>query len=239
MSKNKCIFSWDFNTNTHKLEVHFKNNDWTHRNETQFNTALEKVTEIHCHFYEVIDARTIANFKALLADIPHVLKFKCIFHVLETNETTIISLLSQMPEMYMLNIYNFKHHILSIDFIENEGTQALVATHNQQLIEQLKLAIQQQIGRNTVNEHQLKNALTQLEHDYQDLYSEYIKQHKRMQYAFRELHRFKRSAWKYKKIYLNHERLIDLLEKANTYQKKVNKKNVKKGMKWFWREVVK
>ena len=90
-----------------------------------------------------------------------------------------------------------------------------------------------------MNEHQLKNALTQLEHDYQDLYSEYIKQHKRMQYAFRELHRFKRSAWKYKKIYLNHERLIDLLEKAITYQKKVNKKNVKKGMKWFWREVVK
>ncbi|QIN27046.1 hypothetical protein GJU84_08295 [Staphylococcus chromogenes] len=236
MVQNEFIVSKHLTNNETVLDVWFRSEEDNEALLKEVFLLLPDVSKINVYFSEVMDAYHIEVFQELFKHFNRYVTVKLVFSSLRVSFEKIDKVLSKMIREYTINIYYFSKGALIVEFFGNDIVP-FDKHHNLYLYEQLKEEFNQERERPIVNDMRLKQELLTIKNDYDALYDTYLQTHKRMQYAFRELHKFKRSAWKYKKIYLDNEVLLNNLNRIVYYKKKMNKKNLKKALDLIQKKV--
>lgn len=233
--QNEFIVSNHLTQDEKTLDVWFKATENDPEILKEVIHLLHDVTKINFYFSEVFHHH-IKIFQELFQNFNRHVTVKLIFQSIHVPFEKIDIILSKMLQEYTVNIYYFNKGELIIEFFGNDIVP-FDEHHNHYLYAQLKEEFNQELERPIINEMRLKQELLSIKNDYDTLYDTYLQTHKRMQYAFRELHKFKRSAWKYKKIYLDNEVLMNNLSRIAYYKKKVNKNNFKKVLNHILKKV--
>ncbi|UEX89502.1 hypothetical protein [Staphylococcus ratti] len=236
MAKNEFIVSRNLTKKEKILDIWFKSTENEASILKHVINEMDDITKINFYFDESINQVQMTLFNEIVQHLKSQVTVKLIFQSLHVPFERIETVITKLINTYTINIYYFSKGTLNIEFFGNDIVP-YDETHNEDLYLQLKAEYKIERNRPIINEMRLKQELLVLKNDYDVLYDTYLNTHKRMQFAFRELHKFKRSAWTYKKKYLNNALLINNIERISHYKKKINKKNVAKGLKLIMKRV--
>ncbi|WP_086429470.1 hypothetical protein [Staphylococcus cornubiensis] len=234
--QNEYFLTRHLNNDETTLHIDFKGRTSELLYADEFEKMIHQMNTLELHFYEYVNQQQIILYEKVLAKVSNSVTIKVKLHTIHMKEDTFLAILTPLENRFTMNLYHFKSGTCTIEYF---GLDIIPfdKAHNQRLMSQLKQNWIDEKAKPVVNEKRLKQELIKLNRDYEALYDKYLYTHQRMQYAFRTLHQFKRSAWKYKKKYLEYEVFIRQLDRVTYYQKRLTKKNVKKGLKLIWKKV--
>ncbi|GGI41341.1 hypothetical protein [Mammaliicoccus stepanovicii] len=146
------------------------------------------------------------------------------------------------PDIVRLNLIEWIQNVtnvMTLNYIENENEvlelKFLPKRYSINDNNDFELYIQPQLSKYAQHTHESYNQLLyhykQLLNDYQTLYGCYLKTFKDRQGFATQLIKFKKSAWKYKKIVLENEKLLKSANELKKAQSFVNNQRIKKGIK--------
>ncbi|MBI5975395.1 hypothetical protein [Staphylococcus canis] len=231
---NDYIISNNLSKSETTLTVIFKNQ--SNASVQEVKQSMSEFDQIIFNFEETITKSDMEVVQELLKTVKKTAMILTSFDLKANHKNKILQVIKEISESKRINIYYIEDGKLKVEFLDVSTVQ-YNHDHNNQLFKSVEeeLEIAQQIP--TYDDKALKQELIKIKEDYDELYAVYLYTHKRMQYAFRELHKFKRSAWTYKKQYLKYEMVLDNLEKVSTYKKRLNKKNIKKAVNLLLKKV--
>ncbi|NJH81919.1 hypothetical protein BUZ57_06890 [Staphylococcus hyicus] len=236
MVNNEFIISKHLSKDESVLDVWFKSSDNDVSLIKRVVNQMSHIQKVNFYFDETINHVQMMIFQELVHHLKSHITVKLIFQSLHVQFEHIEAIIGKLIKEYTINIYYYSKGTLHIEFFGNDIVP-YDGKHNLYLFEQLKSDFRAERERPIMNDMRLKQELLTIKKDYDALYDTYVSTHKRMQFAFLELHKFKRSAWKYKKKYLENEVLINNLERIAYYKKKVNKRNMYKLLKLMLKRV--
>ncbi|MGV3243627.1 hypothetical protein [Staphylococcus sp. 11261D007BR] len=236
---NEYIISRNLSKSQTTLYIIYKNN--VLKNDVQFKNLdinTKDIAQVHFIFESQISQGLVEEVTHILNELENETIIKVTFKLIQNNDERLYSILNTMSQNRIMNIYYFDKGYLITEFLGYSQKQ-LNKNRNAYLIDMIKKEMSRQKEVPVYSEQKLKQELLLVKQDYEELYATYHRTHKRMQFAFRELHKFKRSAWKYKKKYIENQHLIDSIEKISSYKKRVNKRNLRKLVKLIVKKVKK
>ncbi|ARJ51495.1 hypothetical protein [Staphylococcus lutrae] len=236
MVQNEYFLTRDLNNDETMLRIDFKGKDIDVRPANEFSSIMKTIRKIELHFYYPIHAQQLALYHQIVTQISTQTIIKIQLHAIQIDESKLLAVLEPLEKRFTMNIYHFQNGQCTVMYFALDRV-SYDESHNQRLMSQLLINWADEKMKPVLNVMQLKQEILKLNKDYEMLYETYRHTHERMQYAFRTLHQFKRSAWKYKKKYLAHESWIRRLEQISYYQKRLNRTNIKKGVKLIWKKV--
>lgn len=234
--QNEYFLTHHLNNDDRTLQIDFKGHTSELLHVDEHETMIHQINTLDFHFYEYVYQQQLKLCEKVLEKVSNSVTIKVNLHTIHMKEDTFLAILEPLENRFTMNVYHFKGGTCTIEYLGSD-IMPFDKAHNQRLMSQLIKNWKDEKAKPVVNEMRLKQELMKLNRDYEALYDEYLYIHQRMQYAFRTLHRFKRTAWKYKKKYLEYEMFIRQLDRVTYYQKRLTKKNVKKGLKLLWKQV--
>ncbi|MCO4327188.1 hypothetical protein BU586_00170 [Staphylococcus agnetis] len=236
MVNNEFIISKHLSKGEKVLDVWFKSSENDVELLKRVVNHMPHLQKVNFYFDETINHVQMMIYQEIVNHLKSHVTVKLIFQSLHVQFEHVEAIIGKLINDYTINIYYYSKGALHIEFFGNDIVP-FDNKHNRFLYEQLKSEFREARERPVMNDMRLKQELLTVKNDYDDLYQTYLATHKRMQYAFRELHKFKRSAWKYKKKYLDNEIFINNMERIAYYKKKVNKRNIYKLVKLMLKRV--
>ncbi|MCG3413391.1 hypothetical protein K0018_10080 [Staphylococcus massiliensis] len=234
----EIMTSYNFNNDYKQTDIHLRyaNENAPNPISSQAMASIKESNKISFHIYNYISDSFSNLIEDILKNISDEANVRVTFHDISVKHNEIMGVTHTLANLLSINLFRFDKGALVVEFFE----RSIKPAHQKRrklFLESLEDNLKSESQSKPVNEEVLMKELVNTKNDYDRLYNTYLKVHKRKQYAFRELDKFKKSAWKYKKLYLNHQYVINNLEFINTNKKKVNKRNLKKLIKLIIKKV--
>ncbi|MFO3702458.1 hypothetical protein [Staphylococcus felis] len=199
-------------------------------------SELEDIDKASLIFNDTISNQSIKELQSVINHLGNQTVIVTTFNFIQINENILFEILNLIGSTRRINLFNIENGKLVVEFLSNKQIQSNMQ-HNEHVLKMINKEIHNQYQKPLYNEKKLMQELVRLKEDYEELYEKYLNTHQRMQYAFRELHKFKRSAWTYKRKYLQYELILSNLDRINIYKSKITKKNLKKMLKVILKKV--